>query len=201
MERIVDITDLPVLWTTCDKSKDRHKPMQDMLKGLSIKADKISGPITTPYTIGVAKGYLEALLKYRPPFLILEDDATLVADDPEKVFNTPENADALYLGTSIYGRVQKKTIPGGVIAADVNEYMRVFNMLGFHAIIYLTEEYVEHVINLLKSFIDNPEGGCDDPVAESMWSYNVYSVKKPIFYQKDGRSDDATRLPINILLP
>ena len=121
-------------------------------------------------------------------------------DIPDKVFNIPEGADALYLGTSIYGRLQKRTTPGGVLAANANDYMRVFNMLGFHAIIYLTESYVDHVLSILQSFIDNPVGGCDDPVAESMWAYNIYSVKKPVFYQKDGRSDDATRLPINILL-
>ena len=147
MERIIDITKIPALWTTCDKSQDRHEPMESMLKGLGISALKVSGPITTPYTIGVAKGYIEALTNSKPPFIILEDDATLVFDSPDKVFKVPDNSDAL------------------------------------------------------RSFIDNPEGGCDDPVAESMWSYNVYSVKKPIFYQKDGRSDDATRLPINILLP
>ena len=186
MERIIDITGIPVLWTTCDKSKDRHKPMQDMLKGLSIKADKISGPITTPYTIGVAQGYLEALSKYEPPFLILEDDATLTETNPNTKFAITEKIDALYLGTSIYGRLQRMTRPGGVIAADDGNYMRVFNMLGFHAVLYLTENYVDHVKDTLKSFIENPVGGCDDPIAETMWRYNVYSVKKPIYYQKDG---------------
>jgi hypothetical protein len=200
MERIVDITNIPVLWTTCDKSKDRHKPMQDMLEVLSIKADKINGPITTPYTIGVAQGYLEALSKYEPPFLILEDDATLTETNPNTKFAITEKIDALYLGTSIYGRLQRMTRPGGVIAADDGNYMRVFNMLGFHAVLYLTENYVDHVKKTLKSFIENPVGGCDDPIAETMWRYNVYSVKKPIYYQKDGRSDNATRHPINILL-
>lgn len=200
MERIVDITNIPVLWTTCDKSKDRHKPMQDMLKVLSIKADKINGPITSPYTIGVAQGYLEALSKYDPPFLILEDDATLTETNPNTKFAITEKIDALYLGTSIYGRLQRMTRPGGVIAADDGNYMRVFNMLGFHAVLYLTENYVDHVKETLKYFIENPVGGCDDPIAETMWRYNVYSVKKPIYYQKDGRSDDATRHPINILL-
>jgi hypothetical protein len=201
MERIIDITKIPVAWTTCDKSKDRHEPMESMLQSLGISALKVSGPITTPYTVGVAEGYIEALSNTKPPFLVLEDDATLVRECPEKVFSIPEGADALYLGTSIYGRLRKKTTPGGVIAANANRYMRVFNMLGFHAIIYLTQEYVDHVIDLLECFIETPVGGCDDPVAESMWGYNVYSVRSPIFYQKDGRSDDATRVPIDILLP
>ena len=200
MEKIIDIRDIPVMWTTCDKSLDRHKPMQEMLKGLCIKADKINGPITTPYTVGVAQGYIEALSKYKPPFLILEDDATLTETNPNTKFNVTENMDALYLGTSIYGRLQRMTRPGGVIAADAGNYMRIFNMLGFHAVIYLTEKYIDHVKETLNSWMRNPVGGCDDPMAETMWKHNVYSVKNPTFYQKDGRSDDATRHPINILL-
>lgn len=200
MEKLIDIRDIPVMWTTCDKSVDRHKPMQKMLKGLGIKADKINGPVTTPYTVGVALGYLEALSKYEPPFLILEDDATLTSGDSPTQFKVTPGMDALYLGTSIYGRLQKMTKPGGVLAADDGEYMRVFNMLGFHAVLYLTKKYVDHAKNILNSFISNPIGGCDDPIAETMWRHNIYSVKSPIFYQKDGRSDDATRYPINLLL-
>ena len=200
MEKVIKLSELPVLWTTCDKSKDRHEPMESMLSGLNIQADKINGPITTPYTVGVAFGYLEALSKYEPPFLILEDDATLTTSDPPTQFKVTSGMDALYLGTSIYGRLQKMTRPGGVLAADDGEYMRVFNMLGFHAVLYLTKKYVDHVKDILNSFISNPIGGCDDPIAETMWRHNVYSVKSPIFYQKDGRSDDATRHPINLLL-
>ena len=188
------------MWTTCDKSVDRHEPMASMLSHIGVEGSKVNGPITTPYTIGVAKGYLEALSRHDPPFLILEDDATLVSSNPILKFNYPSDADALYLGTSIYGRLQKNTVAGGVIAADAGEYMRVFNMLGFHAVIYLTSDYVDHVKEILKSFIDTPLGGCDDPVAETMWKHNVYSIKSPVFYQKDGRSDQATQHPINILL-
>jgi len=200
MEKVIDITKIPVLWTTCDKSRDRHEPMESMLRDLGVSGIKVNGPITTPYTIGVAQGYLEALSKFDPPFLILEDDATLVSKDPSRLFNIPNDADALYLGTSIYGRLQGMTRPGGVIAANAGEHMRVFNMLGFHAVIYLTEIYVSHVVNTLRAFIDSPAGGCDDPLAETMWKHQVYSVKNPVFFQKDGRSDDATRHPIEVLL-
>ena len=97
--------------------------------------------------------------------------------------------------------MQGNTVPGGVIAANINtKLMRVFNMLGFHAVVYLSERYVEHTVSVLSNFLKSPRGGPDDPLAEFMWKYNVYSLKSPIFYQKDGRSDDATRHPINILL-
>jgi len=174
--------------------------MRSMLSSLGLSGLMIDGPITNPYTVGVAKGYIEAITKFEPPFLVLEDDATLVNNNPELSFTIPKDTDALYLGTSIYGRLHKQTTPGGVIAADAGKYMRVFNMLGFHAVLYLSKSYIEHTVNTLKKFILNPIGGCDDSLAESMWRYNIYCVKQPIFYQKDGRSDLATQHPITTVL-
>lgn len=200
MEKVIDLTKIPIVWTTCDKSKDRHPAMESMLDSLGLSGTKINGPITTPYTIGVAQGYLEALSKFDPPFLILEDDATLVSETFPTKFVVSSEMDALYLGTSIYGRINRQTRPGGVIAADLGDSMRIFNMLGFHAVIYLTSNYINHVKTLLETFLTNPVGGCDDRIAETMWSHNVYSVKQPIFYQKDGRSDQATQLLINCIL-
>ena len=197
------LKDIPLYWTTCEKSKDRHPRINSMLNDIGVSGQMIEGPITTPYTIGVAKGYLQALRITKPPFTILEDDATLINYDYN--FNDPisypNDADALYLGTSIYGRLQNKTILNGTISAHYNlKILKIFNMLGFHAVTYFSEKYISHVENLLLDFIRNPIGGCDDPIADSMWRYNVYCLKTPIFYQKDGRSDDATKLPINILL-
>jgi len=202
MEKIdIKLKSLPVLWTTCDKSKDRHAPMAAMLSKLGLQGQMINGPITNPYPIGVSIGYKEALTKYSPPFLILEDDATLVNDVELQNIKIPVNSDAVYLGTSIYGRIKKSTVGGGVIAANVDEtYIRVFNMLSFHAVLYTSKNYVDHVVSLLDNFLVNPVGGADDCIAESMWQYNVYALKNPIFYQKDGRSDQATKIPINCLL-
>ena len=72
-----------------------------MLSSLGLVGEKVCGPITTPYTIGVAKGYLQAITKYKPPFIILEDDATLIDgnfnfSDP---LDIPKDSDALYLVT------------------------------------------------------------------------------------------------------
>lgn len=199
-ESSLQLNEIPILWTTCEKNKDRHKTMEKMLLDLDLTGTKITGPITDPYTIGVAIGYIDALSRFDPPFLILEDDATLVKNLTSLEINFPVGSDAFYLGTSIYGRIKQRTFPNGVIAADCGKYMRIFNMLGFHAVVYLTREYVEHVRRILESFIENPVGGCDDPIAEKMWTKNVYSVKSPIFYQRDGRSEQATTYPIDILL-
>lgn len=196
------LNQLPLFWTTCQKSKDRHPSMFSMLSKLGLSGIMIDGPITTPYTIGVAKGYIEALKKTTPPFIILEDDATLIDEKyfPNELY-FPNDCDSLYLGTSVYGRIKKQTAFGGAIVANYNETLfRVFNMLGFHAVVYVSQNYINHVLQTLETFIENPIGGCDDAIAESMWKYNVYCLKNPIFYQKDGRSDQATKIQLDSLL-
>jgi len=196
---LIDITRIPVCWTTCDKSiHDRQPRMETMLDSIGIAAVKISGPITSPYTIGVAEGYMDALTRFNPPFLILEDDATLIGDIndiPE--IELPKRCDAMYIGTSLFGRMGGKTLLNGIISGLYNEKtLRIFNMLGFHAIIYLTKSYVDLCVDLLEKFIEHPVGGCDDPVADNMYKSDVYCLKNPIFYQQDGRSDQATTLPV-----
>jgi hypothetical protein len=197
----INLKSIPLLWTTCDKSKNRHGPMNSMLSNLGLSGEMINGPITNPYPIGVAIGYLQALSKYQAPFLILEDDSTLIKEITLENLQIPEDSDAVYLGTSLYGRIKNKTVFQGVIAAKKDEtYIRIFNMLSLHAIVYTSQKYVEHTKLVLNSFIKNPIGGCDDPIADLMWKHNVYALKNPIFYQKDGRSDEATKSSIDCLL-
>ena len=199
---IINLDSLPIYWTTCDKSKDRWPLMQNTLKSLGVSGEMINGPITPQYGVGVAIGYLEALERSEPPFIILEDDATLIENlSSMGTVEIPDDADALYLGTTLSGRVKGVTLQRTVVAANVSDtLMRVFNMLGFHAIVYTSKEYVQECMRVLRNYLDNPVGGSDDPIAENMWRHNVYSLKKPMFYQKDGRNDAITQIPIDILL-
>lgn len=192
---LIDISKIPIFWTTCDKSiGERQDRFIEMLKQNNLQAQKINGPITNPYTIGVAHGYLEALSKCKPPFLILEDDATVNPNFEIKYkFDLPDDCDALYLGTSLFARIKGKSIIGGLIVGNYSEnYFKIFNMLGFHAVLYISKRYIDHCKNILNEFIKNPIGGTDDPIAESMFKFNIYSLKIPMFYQHDGRSEQAT---------
>lgn len=201
--KTINLQDIPLYWTTCQKSKARHEPMNKMLESLGIKGTMIDGPITSPYTIGVAKGYIQALTQSEAPFTVLEDDATIVEErpNPSLIFPIDDSIDAIYIGTSVFGRINNNTIVNSTLAANYNEhYNRVFNMLTFHGILYLSQKYVNHVVNTIEKFLLNPVGGVDDPVADSMWKYNVLAVKKPIVYQKDGHSEPATKAILNTIL-
>jgi hypothetical protein len=199
---VIDLRKIPIMYMTCDKSLGgRQNSFENMMDNLGFNYEKMNGKITENYNIGVAEEYINALSKHDPPFLILEDDARLVdvSGDFRYVYSIPNEIDSLYLGTSIVGRLQNQT-KIGVIAANDGDYLRIFNMLSFHAVLYLSESYVHECIKTLNEYISYPNGACDDLLAERMWKYNVFAVKNPVFYQQDGRNEQMTLTPIKAML-
>ena len=193
----IKIKDLNVAYLTSEKYPDRDKATKELLESSNLSFKRYDGGITSPYTIGVAKGHLEALESLPLPCLLLEDDIKVVNNsliDLNKEFEVPDDADALYLGVSTYGRLEHQTVHFGVVATTTTnpEITSVYNMLGMHAIVYLSEKYKNHVVTLLRDHIENPNGGVDDPIADAMSGYNVYAVTDPIFYQAEGHSEQAT---------
>jgi hypothetical protein len=196
---IIDLTNLPVMWITCDKTVVKREPgMLDAMKKLGVSnPQKIDCALTTPYHVGLAMGHVKALLRHPAPFLIVEDDARLIPENPLNCFEVPDNTDALYLGTTTFGRWKGATSNGCVIASDFSpDYFRIYNMLSFHGICYLSQRYVKHSVKVLNDYCQNPVGGCDDPVADTMHRYNVLCLKKPIFFQDDGRANQCTQEPL-----
>jgi hypothetical protein len=196
---IIDLTDLPVMWITCDKTVVKREPgMLDAMKKLKVSnPQKIDCALTTPYHVGLAMGHVKALLRHPAPFLIVEDDARLIPENPLNCFEVPDNTDALYLGTTTFGRWKGATSNGCVIASDFSpDHFRIYNMLSFHGICYLSQRYVKHSVKVLNDYCQNPVGGCDDPVADTMHRYNVLCLKKPIFFQDDGRANQCTQEPL-----
>ena len=201
----INIKDIPVLWTSCEKEslKARNEQMKNLMVSLGFNAQRISGPMTTPYTIGVAQGYLMMLRSHKAPFLSFEDDARLCPSTViEYKLQVPDDADAVYLGTSTFGRIKKQSLPNGAICANYDHrYLRSFNMLGFHSILYINQEYVDACVYYLQQWIKNGAiGGCDDPIAERMHTHKVYCLRKPWFFQDDGHSNQVTLQPVDPLL-
>lgn len=197
----IDLKVLPIVCSSCSKYRDRQERIQQSLKMIGREdVTVVEGPIETPYTIGVAKGIKEAISLNSPPFLLLEDDSELLIGNYQSLVEVPNDCDALYLGTSWFGMLNGQTTFKGIISCDYTpNLLKVFNMLSFHAIVFNSQRYVDFFHEELDSFIKNPIGGCDDPIAKKMKYYNVYAVKKPMFYQADNHSEMVTRTPLNPL--
>lgn len=193
----IDIKHIPIFWLTSDKTINRHSSMERMLSILGCSnTTKISGRICTPYTIGIAETHLQAINKVDPPFLILEDDARLNLNYTGTTLFNIENIDALYLGTSTFGRVYGGSHNNTCISIVNGNYLKPVNMLGMHAILYASKKYVKHTTDILCNFIENPKGGIDDKIAETMCFFDIAALKTPMFYQDDGHSNSVTLTPL-----
>jgi hypothetical protein len=194
----IDISSVHTVWLTSDKTKHRHAFVEDALSKLNFSnVTKISGRICNPYTIGIAETHLQALSLYKDYLLVLEDDIQLNPNyKGYTTFDIDKDTDALYLGTSTFGRIQGNSHAGACIAISNGTYLKPINMLSMHAILYTSSRYVQHTIKELSSFISNPIGGIDDKIAQTMSFYNVNALRVPMFYQADGHSEQATLTPL-----
>lgn len=196
---ILKLNSTPAYWLTCCKTIEarREKLLEALHKASIDSPTQIVCRITDPYYVGLAEGHVKALTNGKPPFIIFEDDSRILPEKVQTSFVVPDTADALYLGTNTYGRIRKSTGNHQVVAAEVTvDYLRAYNMLGLHAVAYLSERYVEHTANVLLKYIRDPQGACDDPVADSMHLFNVLCLRRPLFYCDDGKANICTSEPI-----
>lgn len=195
----IDLRKVPVSWASIEKNTDRHAKMGEMFKHLGIEqTHQINGAMTDPYTIGIADSHILGI-SGKLPILMMEDDCA-VTGNWVPIIEVPDDADAVYLGTSWYGMIRKTSVFQGCVCSDYSKhYVKPYNMLGLHAVLYLTERYRDRVIDLLEEFKENPVGGCDEVIAMEMKKYNIYAERDPFFYQNDGHSEEETLRPISPL--
>jgi hypothetical protein len=194
---MIDLRKIKSYWMTCVKTRDRWPEMEEMLSRLEIPAEKYIGSISEPYTLGVAAAYLDVLENNSAPILFLEDDARdLEAYTP--ILEPENNADGIWIGTSLYGRPGGITTLGGAAFEPFDDkWLKLKGMLSLHAFVVVSERYREFLISLLKEF---KGGGVDDQICEKMADWNIYGARSPFFYQNDGHSTWPTTFPLENLL-
>jgi hypothetical protein len=135
----------------------------------------------------------QALLDNNWPFIVLEEDVSLMKGVPDSV-HIPEGADAIYLGASQWGLKNGK---GGLhicVERQNGGLYRAYNMLAAHAIMYLSREYVEFLIKGIEVFLEIPTNQ-DKMRAETMKYWDVYALATPLFYQ-NGRYMTHTKFAL-----
>lgn len=176
---------------TCDKFPEREQNRLDFLIETGIDAERYSGKITTPYTLGIRDAWLDVLKNNSLPLLIAEDDIKTTGNW-KSVISVPVGADALHYSSSLFGRLGGQTVLGGVVWSEFDDmWVKVENLLSFHLILILSERYKNHIISLFEQF--DGLGGLDDSVGDAMKNFNVYAAKFPPVYQADNHSEFATK--------
>lgn len=205
----IDLRDVTVRWVNVDSDTEKNKMMEELCERVGFRnASRFSAVTGIDPHEGVVPGEehyrncAESHFKIYEetdsfPLLILEDDV-----ETESVFtcdleNVPDDADAIYLGTS-HG-------DGNYLATDVgNGWMKVERVFATHSILYLNKKICKEVIDIGRHWIYNLNRPFDVGFAYDVQpKYNVYAPYIPFFYQADSKNkknqwEAITRTPLRM---
>jgi hypothetical protein len=203
---IIELNKVPTFYINLDKDIEKRKNVEYILNKLNFKnfkrvaafEPKIDKFVNKRKNLGNVYGcslsHEYALVLNAAPFIVLEDDVEVLEYVNE--IEVPDDADAVYLGNMAWGLVDGAGFPNSLIYEKVEGYQdlyRVFNLLGTHAILYLSEKYVLACLDSLTSSYkdldfmnDNADPNTiasDVSFARIQKDYKVYSIGIPTFYQ------------------
>ena len=192
----IKLTDIPVYYVNLEGEDLKRENTESMLKNLGFKYVHRFNAIRheAGRIIGCARSHHAVLsMDIEPPFIILEDDCALNRKFKNEI-EIPDNADALYLGISHWGRYIGHSGPFVHTTKVNNEIVRVHNMLATHAIMYLSKEYVDVCRRVAHHHGYEIEDHLDIGFAEIHKLYNVYSFDDPIFRQYEWSAVTTGRI-------
>jgi hypothetical protein len=190
----VDLRDVKTLWINIDSSVDNAKKMEEQFDYLGFKDHERISASTTPsprnemtthygtHYIGCGESHIKCFSENGGdvPLFILEDDAKAI-DDFNPIIEVPDDAGAIYVGASV-GNPRTQIIDTG--HSDV---YRVMGMLATHAILYVGEYYIREAEKQTIDYIHRRRMPLDMGFSVIQANWNVYALKKPLFYQADER--------------
>ena len=189
----LDLRDIPVLYINMDKDVEKRERIENHIDRLGFKTKiRVPGVVHRDGPLaGCALAQYNALYEVDPPFIILEDDATPFDYNP--IISIPDDADALYLGISSWGRMNSHSGPFVqweyyFKEVDIN-LLRVYNMLSTHAILYLNPEYIS-VCKKIAYHHQEINEHVDIGFTDIQKYYNVYAFNQPLFYQTSSNGTD-----------
>lgn len=130
------------------------------------------------------------------PILVMEDDISIESNNFKEIYEAPDDSDALYVGTSLWGW---RSGTGGLGNIRVNsvqneDFLKVENMLSAHAIVYTNPNYLN---GIKKEFSRYTATECFDiHMADIQHLYKVYALKYPLVYQRNS-NEYSTRTSIS----
>lgn len=180
--------------------------MRDQLIRHGLRYELVVAVKAAPPYVGTALSHLKILrmAELTVPFGILEDDCQFMDSFRYRV-ELPAAADALYLGVSCYGIRTPGSVSWG--EWDHTKYMRFnhgflrpFNMLEAHAIVYLSERYRRSAISVSLDVLTHPQVPYPGDVGAAMLqtSHLVLTPNEPFCYQSERHhgNHDATKYPL-----
>lgn len=207
----IDIRNVNTKWINVDKDTEKNDQMLELVQKYGFtNASRVSAVTGIEAHEGVVKGeehyrscaeshfkiLQEAIDNKQFPILILEDDVDVLDSAFIPEFELPDDADAIYFGTS-HGDNNYEAID------QKNGWCKIKRVFATHAIMHISEKYAADVIKTGKKWIYENNKPFDVGLAyEVQGRYNVYAPYVPFFYQADRKNgvnkwEGLTKTPLN----
>ena len=208
----LDLKELNTLWINLDDQTERAKNITEEFEKIGLKNHtRISGIENKNRVLGCGLSMFQSVstaLKSLPT-LILEDDVK-TTEHYKNIIEIPDETDAIYLGISHWGMSQG--LPHSTINGTHREYynktfLRIKNMCSLHAVIYLSEQYTNAIIeaidecnvkNKSNTYYGNI-GHVDIGTALTQKDFLVLTPNKPFYYQDCPNNEIFTRTPLDVM--
>lgn len=173
------LSEIKTYYINLDEHEERRDSMEKMLSLIGFSNYERFPGIKAEG--GCRKSHHKLLSEgLKPPFIVLEDDCALKTEVTE--MEVPDNIDFIYLGISAFG-YYNGNISTVAYQEVTNEVSRVYNMLSTHAMLYLSEEYVNIVKRVAYYCSYKTSQAFDKSIAEVAKYSEVYALNDPFFYQ------------------
>lgn len=190
----IDIRNFPTFYINMDKHADRREDMVQLGQDVGFKQYSRVKGVSLPKNpkAGCAKSHYSIFENMAGPTIILEDDCVIKTDSYK--IEIPDDTDALYLGLSGWGFLGSQSKLNNFEYERHETFQSIYKvngMLATHAILYISPEYIDMAKRVAKWSGDNDEH-IDQGFALIQKYFNVYALKKPIFYQHSNK--EATNI-------
>jgi len=201
---IINIKEIPAIYICPDHNEKYNKRklhIDQLLTKLKFKNIIHFKSSTEEYPCCLNNATIEIFSKYKPPFLLLEDDIEVTRDIPDN-FEIPDNTDAFYLGLSSGGGDKINNYDDGNCLYEYidDNLFKIKNMLASHAILYINSNYINYLRNEL---ITIPTYYNDVVMSQIQDKFNIYCNQESYFYQgfeypeKLNSNESATKIILN----
>ena len=190
---MLNLVDIPVVYI-CPAHNEKYLKRKDhmdlLLKNLGFKNVTMFKSGTEAYPTCLAQATIDVLTSRLDdePFLLLEDDVDITKwFDINKSLIFPQDTDAMYLGLSMAAGSNTLNINNGPsqISRISNTHIKIHNMLGAHAILYVSRIYKQAVIDEMYGILSKVGHHSDVAISRIQSKFNIYGYHYPLFHQSN----------------
>lgn len=197
---ILDLRDIPSRLINLDRDTEKLRLSEERLGSLGIHFERFSGILHERNIVGCGKSHLSVISQIKAKTLVFEDDI-VATDHFEPIIDVPDEADALYLGISKWGYWPDQIIsheggalPKVALSRYSPEFIRTHNMCAAHAIVYLSQRFIEATIKIAEECLSR-NIPWDLGLASIHSQFIVLTPNFPMFYQED--QPESTNIVFN----